>query len=114
MSLLCVFICFLAMVNAATRIDRNGFPKFPQNTCGSRTVSWNPHREPKVVGGEVPPLGAVPWQIELRDIDGKHHCGGALISTRLVLTAAHCFNDGLRAVAGAYGPPGKLRDYLIN
>lgn len=106
MSILCVFLYFL-MANAASREVRNGFPKFPQNTCGFRSVSWNPHREAKVVGGEVPPLGAVPWQIEIRYFDGKHQCGGALISTRLVLTAAHCFDDELRAVAGAYGPPGE-------
>lgn len=113
MSILCVFLCFLTLVHSATRVVRNGFPKFPQVTCGSRTVSWTPHREPKVVGGEIPPPGAVPWQIEIRHTDGKHHCGGALISTRLVLTAAHCFNNGLRAVAGAYGPPGEAFNFYL-
>lgn len=107
MSLLCIFIYLFTLTNAASRVARNGFPKFPQHSCGSRAVPWNPHREAKVVGGEVPPLGAVPWQIEIRDLDGSHHCGGALIGKRLVLTAAHCFNDGLRAVAGAHGPPGE-------
>lgn len=107
MSLLYIFIYFITVVQASTRVVRNGFPKFPQSSCGSRSVLWQPHREPKVIGGEIPPLGAIPWQIEIRDIDDKHHCGGALISSRLVLTAAHCLNDGLRAVAGAYGPPGK-------
>ncbi|KAG5882884.1 hypothetical protein JTB14_021943 [Gonioctena quinquepunctata] len=104
MQLLGVFACFLTSLVAA-RIVRNGYPKFPQYSCGSRTVQWKPNREPRVIGGEVPPVGAVPWQIDIRS-DGRHHCGGALISERLVISAAHCYNDDMTAVAGAHGPPG--------
>ncbi|CAG9856424.1 unnamed protein product [Phyllotreta striolata] len=74
--------------------------------CGTRRPAWKPTRRPKVVGGQAPPPGAAPWQVDLRLGDGKHHCGGALISARLVLSAAHCYNDGLVAVAGAHGLPG--------
>lgn len=74
--------------------------------CGVREVAWNPVREPKIVGGDIPPPGAVPWQIDLRHSDDAHQCGGVLIGSRLVLTAAHCYSEGLRAVAGAHGPPG--------
>ncbi|XP_045477579.1 trypsin-2-like [Harmonia axyridis] len=82
-----------------------GFPKFPASACGARAISWMPEREPRVVGGEVPPYGAVPWQVELRRGD-QHQCGGALISNRLVLTAAHCYEEGLTAVGGAHGITG--------
>ncbi|XP_023020102.1 trypsin [Leptinotarsa decemlineata] len=104
MQLLCVFVCFLVSLVAGRGV-RNGFPKFPQPSCGSRIVQWNPNREARVIGGEEPPVGAAPWQIDLRQ-DGKHICGGALIGARLVLSAAHCYNDDLTAVAGAHGPPG--------
>ncbi|CAH1377033.1 hypothetical protein MTP99_018447 [Tenebrio molitor] len=82
-----------------------GFPKFPADACGRRAISWTPDREPRVVGGEEPPYGAVPWQVELR-LGEEHQCGGALISRRLVLTAAHCWMEGLVVIAGAHGPPG--------
>lgn len=82
-----------------------GYPKFPSVAkCGQRAVPWHPEREARVVGGEVPPYGAVPWQVQLRNGD-LHHCGGALISPRLVLTAAHCWKDDLTVVVGAHGPP---------
>ncbi|XP_018572875.1 trypsin-like [Anoplophora glabripennis] len=102
----CTFVCFLWGVAAfSPRGDRNGFPKFPRTVCGSRAVQWRPQREPRVIGGEEPPLGAVPWQVQLR-MGENHQCGGALISRRLVLSAAHCYSEGLTAVAGAHGPPG--------
>ncbi|KAK9888086.1 hypothetical protein WA026_000363 [Henosepilachna vigintioctopunctata] len=82
-----------------------GYPKFPAFSCGSRAVLWMPEREARVVGGEEPPYGAIPWQVDLRNGD-THQCGGALISSRLVLTAAHCYEEGLTAVAGAHGPVG--------
>nr|CAI5819923.1 unnamed protein product [Callosobruchus analis] len=109
------FVCL-----AATAAYASGFPKFPfdlrttedgggaaaGSKCGARGLQWRPNREPRVIGGEVAPPGAVPWQIDLRLQDNTHQCGGALISSRLILTAAHCYSEGLKAVAGAHGPPG--------
>ncbi|CAH1154506.1 unnamed protein product [Phaedon cochleariae] len=89
-----VLFCFLTAASVAVAAA--------QQKCGSRSVQW---RAPRVVGGEEPPLGAVPWQVDLRS-DGRHSCGGALIGRRLVVTAAHCFGEDLVAVAGAHGPPG--------
>lgn len=74
--------------------------------CGTRTVEWKPHRDPKVIGGQFPPLGAVPWQVGLLSSDDRHHCGGALISSRLVLSAAHCISDDLKAMVGGHGAAG--------
>ncbi|KAK4873689.1 hypothetical protein RN001_013049 [Aquatica leii] len=79
-----------------------GFPKFPLvESCGVRAVTWTPRREARVVGGQVPPYGAIPWQVQLRR-GREHQCGGALLSSRLVLTVAHCWTDGLVAVTGSY------------
>lgn len=67
--------------------------------CGRRTIRYSPRRNGKIVGGSVAPYGAYPWQVEIQIYheDKKayeHHCGGALVGERLVLTAAHCIHVG--------------------
>lgn len=103
-----------------TNIVRNkrsgGYPKFSENsllfheTCGTRTVLFNPQRTPKIVGGSVAPYGAFPWQVEIQIFryeksNFEHHCGGAVIGDNLVITAAHCLEpqqNYLRLVIGNY------------
>lgn len=62
----------------------------------------------KIVGGSPTPYGAYPWQIELQAYKGgwEHHCGGALVSETIALTAAHCLKDfkksHLRVIVGKH------------
>ncbi|KAJ9587080.1 hypothetical protein L9F63_028348 [Diploptera punctata] len=97
-----------------------GYPKFPLNTyvpdaCGTRDVTHEPVRPgyatAKIVGGSVAPYGAYPWQVEIKQYrpgprQYEHHCGGAVVGPRLVLTAAHCLQNEeinqLRVVVGDY------------
>lgn len=95
-----LFSSFLAF-SVSLKLAKNGYPKFPApvHSCGRRVTHWRPDREPRVIGGEETPHGAVPWQVALR-YHGKYRCGGVLISRRLVLTAAHCFIENMAVIAG--------------
>ncbi|XP_034045912.1 serine protease 33-like [Thalassophryne amazonica] len=43
----------------------------------------------KITGGQNATLGTWPWQAAVQP--GNSSCGGSLISSQWVLTAAHCF-----------------------
>lgn len=54
--------------------------------CGLRQFSS------RIVGGTNATVGEWPWQASLQ-VRGTHICGGALISSQWVVSAAHCFYD---------------------
>lgn len=45
--------------------------------------------EEKIVGGQQIPLSRAPYQVSLQ-YKGYHQCGGSIVSTTFILTAAHC------------------------
>ncbi|XP_049437088.1 transmembrane protease serine 11D [Epinephelus fuscoguttatus] len=62
----------------------------PQDRCGQRPLVGPPGAS-RVVGGREAPEAAWPWQVSIQ-IQSRHHCGGTIISSLWVLTAAHCFH----------------------
>jgi len=93
----------LAFIGAVAAADRKGDAdcRFMMNQglpeCQSEVA-------PLIVGGEPAPLNAYPWYVRL----GDGCCGGSLISSQYVLSAAHCLGcigAGTTAQIGAFAAP---------
>ena len=59
----------------------------------------------EIVGGQIAP-SPIPWQVSVQ-IGGSHFCGGTILDTYTILSAAHCFDgygvsvDGFDIRAGS-------------
>ena len=54
----------------------------------------------EIVGGQIPP-SPIPWQVSVQ-IEGNHICGGTILDTYTILSAAHCF-DGYQSKRSVNG-----------
>ncbi|XP_036005792.1 transmembrane protease serine 2 [Fundulus heteroclitus] len=74
--------------------------------CGNRDDSS------EAPGARLASVGSWPWQVSLH-VSGSHRCGGAIVSPRWVVTAAHCVGSGpgpedWAVYAGVVDPLGPL------
>ncbi|XP_044758882.1 trypsin-like [Coccinella septempunctata] len=64
-------------------------------TKDSRKLEYTSNR---IVGGKECSIEQYPWMVSLRTTKRlSHYCGGALISSRWILSAAHCFEKSYKS-----------------
>ncbi|XP_038581382.1 trypsin-3-like [Micropterus salmoides] len=68
--------------------------------CTSHAVSVAAAEDEKIVGGYECPRRSVPYQVSLNA--GYHFCGGSLISSQWVVSAAHCYKSRVQVRLGEH------------
>ena len=83
---------------------------FADNQCGNPVIGSNLNKRilPRIVGGQDVVYGSWPWQVQIifHTDKGKKQCGGSIISSRWIVSAAHCLVDkhpGTQIFAGLQG-----------
>uniref|UniRef100_A0A673AQQ3 Serine protease 56 n=1 Tax=Sphaeramia orbicularis TaxID=375764 RepID=A0A673AQQ3_9TELE len=83
-----------AMTSALSALDRasSDRSRAEAGLCGQRSSTVENVTQPRfrIVGGSPAPPGSWPWLVNLK-LDGGLMCGGVLVDSSWVVTAAHCF-----------------------
>ncbi|XP_017792915.1 PREDICTED: coagulation factor XI [Habropoda laboriosa] len=97
-----------AMYDTTTIATTTRSPVYSKYVCGVKGTSRSPiqvrslDRGARVVGGEDANANEWCWQVALINSLNQYLCGGALIGTQWVLTAAHCVTNIVRSGDAIY------------
>ncbi|XP_049784600.1 protein masquerade [Schistocerca cancellata] len=89
---------YTTSVAATTTTSTTRPPVYSKYVCGVKGTA----RHGRVVGGEDGDPGEWCWQVALINSLNQYLCGGALIGTQWVLTAAHCVTNIVRSGDAIY------------
>ncbi|XP_043595285.1 protein masquerade isoform X6 [Bombus pyrosoma] len=97
-----------AIYETTTMMTTMRSPVYSKYVCGVKGTSRGPiqarslERGARVVGGEDADANEWCWQVALINSLNQYLCGGALIGTQWVLTAAHCVTNIVRSGDAIY------------
>ncbi|XP_067212905.1 protein masquerade isoform X2 [Linepithema humile] len=97
-----------SIYETTTAISTTNSPVYNKYVCGVKGTSRGPiqarssTRIARVVGGEDADANEWCWQVALINSLNQYLCGGALIGTQWVLTAAHCVTNIVRSGDAIY------------
>jgi len=86
-----LFLFFVTSVHSEpTPFAYEGNDVLALKGCGIGAVYWGD----RIIGGSEVSIVQFPWQVSLRMTSrNNHYCGGSLLNTKFVVTAAHCVKD---------------------
>src|SRR5689334_3002377 len=94
---------FLASILAFVSISLSTAAVLKTCQCGQTSL------QTRIVGGKNADIGRHPWQVTLQrkmEDRGHHFCGGTIINSEWILTAAHCtqnlYLDKVKVGVGAH------------
>lgn len=74
--------------NASSKYTKNSSQKLTENVIADvKSLLKLPNG--RIVGGYVTSIKEIPWQVSSQH-HSSHHCGGTIIGSQWVITAAHC------------------------
>nr|QGT40992.1 Chy1a [Tomicus yunnanensis] len=103
------FVCFLSAFASGETLEELGYDwdNIKPNNIYVEPIGPAPVEEAglRIVGGSVATRGAFPYQAALI-INSSSFCGGSIISSIWVLTAAHCVDTAtsVQIIVGAHNP----------
>ncbi len=63
------------------------------NTASHVQQNNQDNRMIRIIGGQDAVANTYPWMVSIQSTDGQHFCGGSLVASKYVLTAAHCIEN---------------------